>query len=98
MDEKGEKVLNLGFCLLTFVSIHDSLRSNLPQINFLTTADKFIFSFMTFSIFPGSFVLSFFWEEEEREQAADDIDIILRYINWAYFIFSMIYFIVKFII
>jgi len=52
VDEYHDRLNNLALCLLTFITIMESTRQELPDIPMLTHSDKFLIAFMVMSLTP----------------------------------------------
>ena len=52
VDEYHDRLNNLALCLLTFITIMETTRSELPDISNLTTSDKYLISYMLMSLVP----------------------------------------------
>jgi len=48
----GEKLSNLSICILAYISILDSLKNDLPEIESLTFIDIFFFTLLISSLLP----------------------------------------------
>jgi hypothetical protein len=92
VDEYHDRLNNLALCLLTFITIMESTRQELPDIPMLTNSDKFLIAFMVMSLSPvldamvgvgdpDTCTLDDGELEEEREQShCADLDNLCRQI------------------
>ena len=52
IEEFHDRLNNISICLLTYIGIMQNMRSELPEISKLTSADVFLIIWATLSLFP----------------------------------------------
>ena len=57
-NDLNDRLANLSIVLLTYVSILDEMRSDLPEISDMTFGDKYLMIYICTSLFPILYMLS----------------------------------------
>ena len=61
--DKNNRLTCVSISLLTFNAMMKDINSNLPEIQFMTMADKFIIIYISMSMMPILYIFSTFFDE-----------------------------------
>ena len=75
-----DRLNNLGFCLLAYISILEGLREQIPVLSIVTFGEKFIITFMLSSLIPIlDRMVGYRSTEEAKEPGEEEEKIRLRH-------------------
>ena len=66
VDDLANRLACLSICLLTYVGILDTLRSEMPQINSITYGDAFVILYIIISCTPVFFMIGRMWSKDPK--------------------------------
>lgn len=52
VEQYEDRLANLGFCLLAYISILENMRTHIPVLSILTFGEKFVITYMVSSLIP----------------------------------------------